>query len=82
MGISPIEAAAAAVDALPPREGLEAVAALRVRLESLESRQVENAIRAGCSWREVAEALGVSKQAAHKKHARRLAEKRASEAAG
>jgi hypothetical protein len=67
----------AAVEAQPPRKGLAAVAALRKRLESLEATHVEKAIRAGWSWRQVADVLGVSKQAVHKKHARRIAERRA-----
>jgi DNA-directed RNA polymerase specialized sigma24 family protein len=55
-----------------PREGLEAVVALRRTLEALEAAQVENAIIAGWSWAQIAEVLGVSKQAVHKKHARRI----------
>lgn len=55
-----------------PREGLESVVALRRMLEALEAAQVENAYLAGWSWAQVAEVLGVSKQAVHKKHARRL----------
>jgi DNA-directed RNA polymerase specialized sigma24 family protein len=55
-----------------PREGLEAVVALRRTLEALEAAQVENAFVAGWSWARIAEVLGVSKQAVHKKHARRL----------
>ncbi|MGH3145889.1 MAG: hypothetical protein ACRDTR_08825 [Rubrobacter sp.] len=58
-----------------PREGLEAVVALRRTLEALEAAQVENAVVAGWSWARIAEVLGVSKQAVHKKHARRLKEK-------
>ncbi len=58
-----------------PREGLEAVVALRRMLEALEAAQVENAFVAGWSWARIAEALGVSKQAVHKKHAKRLREK-------
>lgn len=58
-----------------PREGLEAVVALRRTLEALEAAQVENAILAGWSWAQVAEVLGVSRQAVHKKHARRIKEK-------
>ena len=58
-----------------PREGLEAVVALRRLLESLEFAQVENAFLAGWSWARIAEVLGVSKQAVHKKHAPRLREK-------
>jgi FixJ family two-component response regulator len=58
-----------------PREGLEAVVALRRTLEALEAAQVENAIVAGWTWAKIAEVLGVSKQAVHKKHARRIKDK-------
>lgn len=52
-----------------PAVGLRAVTALRRLVEQLEDLQVENARRQGWSWSEVAAALGVSKQAVHKKHA-------------
>jgi hypothetical protein len=55
-----------------PREGLEAVVALRRTLEALEATQVDNAIVAGWSWAKIAEVLGASKQAVHKKHAKRI----------
>jgi DNA-directed RNA polymerase specialized sigma24 family protein len=55
-----------------PRDGLEAVVALRRMLDALEAAQVENAVVAGWSWARIAEVLGVSKQAVHKKHARRI----------
>ena len=61
-----------------PEEGLATVAGLRARLEALEALHVEKAVRAGWSWRRIAELLGVTKQAAHKKYARRVAEKVAS----
>jgi len=51
-----------------PEVGLAAVAALRALLESLESLQVGNARERGWSWQQIAQALGVSKQAVHKKH--------------
>jgi DNA-directed RNA polymerase specialized sigma24 family protein len=51
---------------------LAAVAALRRLADQLEDAVVEQAMRAGWSWPEVAEALGVTRQAVHKKHARRL----------
>jgi hypothetical protein len=54
-----------------PRIGLRAVAALRRLLEQLEAVQVSSARRQGWAWQEIADALGVSRQAAHKKHARR-----------
>ena len=51
-----------------PDVGLAAVAALRELLESLESLQVANARERGWSWQQIADGLGVSKQAVHKKH--------------
>ncbi len=55
-----------------PREGLEAVVALRWTLEALEAAQVENAFVTGWSWARIAEVLDVSKQPVHKKHAKRI----------
>jgi hypothetical protein len=55
-----------------PADGLAAVVALRRLVERLESAEVERALRDGWSWPEVAEALGVTRQAVHKKHAKRL----------
>ena len=55
-----------------PREGLEAVVALRRLLEMVEAAQVENAYVAGWSWARIAEVLGASRQAVHKKLAKRL----------
>jgi hypothetical protein len=54
-----------------PAEGLRAVRALRELTERLEALQVDSARRHGWSWQEIAAQLGVSRQAAHKKHARR-----------
>jgi len=54
-----------------PAMGLRAVAALRELLERLEALQVGNARRQGWSWQKVAAHLGVTKQAVHKKYARR-----------
>ncbi|MEU3185401.1 helix-turn-helix domain-containing protein [Streptomyces sp. NPDC006923] len=54
-----------------PRVALRAVAALRRLLEQLEAVQVRGARNQGWSWQEIADALGVSRQAAHKKHGRR-----------
>lgn len=55
-----------------PGDGLAAVVALRRFTERLEAAEVERAMREGWSWPEVAEALGVTRQAVHKKHAKRL----------
>ncbi|GAA5194841.1 sigma factor-like helix-turn-helix DNA-binding protein [Rugosimonospora acidiphila] len=64
---------AAAAGSTDPRIGLRAVLALRRLLERLEIVQVDNARRQGWSWQEIADALGVSRQAVHKKHAGRPA---------
>lgn len=53
-------------------DGLAAVVALRRLADQLEAVEVERAMRAGWSWARVAEALGVTRQAVHKKHAKRL----------
>ena len=55
-----------------PAEGLAAVVALRRLADLLEDAEVERAMRSGWSWPQVAEALGVTRQAVHKKHAARL----------
>jgi len=57
-----------------PAEGLRAARALRELAERLEALQVDRARARGWSWQEIAFALGVSKQAVHKKHARRSAD--------
>lgn len=67
---------AAAAGSADPRVGLRAVLALRRLLETLEILQVGNARKRGWSWQEIAEALQVSKQAVHKKHAERDRERR------
>ncbi len=54
-----------------PMVGLRAVRALRRLLEHLEETQVRRARDLGWSWQEIAEVLGVSRQAVHKKHGRR-----------
>ena len=54
-----------------PEAGLRAVAALRRLLERVERIHVEKARRQGRSWQEIADELGVSKQAVHKKYARK-----------
>ncbi len=68
LGATDLAEKAASAD---PQVGLRAVAALRRLLEQLESLHVRNARALGWSWQEVADELGVSKQAVHRKHARR-----------
>ena len=60
---------AAAAGSADARVGLRAVLALRRLLETLERLQVDNARRQGWSWQEIADALGVTRQGVHKKHA-------------
>lgn len=66
------QVAALATDTSDPRTGLRAVASLRVLADTLELRQVEAALRGGMGWQDIADALGVTRQAAHKKHSKRI----------
>ena len=50
-----------------PEQALAAVVALRVMADQLELSAVAAALERGWSWSQIAEALGVSKQAAHKR---------------
>jgi DNA-binding XRE family transcriptional regulator len=67
-----LDIARAAADTTDPRTGLRAVASLRRLADTLELQQVEAALRSGMGWQAIADALGVSRQAVHKKHARRV----------
>ncbi len=51
---------------------LAAVVAMRELLERLEDAAVEGALRDGWTWPQIAEALGLTRQAVHKKHIKRL----------
>ncbi|BCJ66265.1 helix-turn-helix domain-containing protein [Polymorphospora rubra] len=51
-----------------PKRALAATAAARRELERLEAVQVRRARAQGGTWAEIATALGVSKQAVHKKY--------------
>jgi hypothetical protein len=55
-----------------PDAALAAVVALRRLADRLEREAVDQALTQGWTWSMVAEALGVTKQAAHKKHASRV----------
>jgi hypothetical protein len=59
-----------AIDSDDPAVGLRAVVALRRLAEQVEGQQVAAARRAGWSWDQIGDALGVSRQAVHKKHGR------------
>ncbi len=54
-------------------DDLAAVVALRALADQLEDAAVERALREGWSWPQIAEALGVTRQAVHKKHLQRVA---------
>jgi DNA-directed RNA polymerase specialized sigma24 family protein len=62
-----VTTAAAADD---PDTGLRAVRAMRELADRLEVLQVRSARDRGWSWQQIADALGVTRQAVHKKHAR------------
>jgi hypothetical protein len=51
-----------------PGAGLRAVRSLRELADRLEALQVRRARALGWSWQEIADALGVTRQAVHKKH--------------
>jgi hypothetical protein len=51
-----------------PAIGLRAVLALRRLADQVETVQVAAARRQGWSWEQIGEALGVTRQAVHKKH--------------
>lgn len=52
-----------------PNDALAAVLAMRALADKLEQKAVIEAIKQGWTWSRIAEALAVSKQAAHKKYA-------------
>ncbi|MGD9571007.1 MAG: leucine zipper domain-containing protein [Thermoleophilia bacterium] len=63
-----------------PAAALAAVVALRRLADRLERAAVDRAVEQGWTWAQVAEALGVTRQAAHKRHAGRA--RRRDEAGG
>ncbi|RZI84331.1 MAG: helix-turn-helix domain-containing protein [Rubrivivax sp.] len=50
-----------------PGAALAAVVALRLMADKLERNAVAEALKQGWTWTEIAQALGVTKQAAHKR---------------
>jgi hypothetical protein len=54
-----------------PEIGLRGVASLRALLEAVEELQIRRARELGWSWQQIAELLGVSKQAVHQKYGKR-----------
>jgi predicted transcriptional regulator len=53
-----------------PAVGLRAVVALRRLADRLEVIQVTAARRAGWTWQQIGDALGITRQAVHKKYGR------------
>jgi DNA-directed RNA polymerase specialized sigma24 family protein len=62
---------AEAASSRDPQVGLRAVASLRLLVDQLQELQIDNARERGWSWQQIAETLGVSRQAVHKRYARR-----------
>jgi predicted transcriptional regulator len=60
---------ASAAGSRDPATGLTAVRSLRTLVERLETLQVQNARDQGWTWEQIAQLLGVSRQAVHKKYA-------------
>ena len=60
---------ASAASSRDPAVGLRSVRALRDLVERLEALQVDNARAQGWTWEEIAQHLGVTRQAVHKKYA-------------
>jgi len=58
-------------DSEDPIAALNAIAELRRELDRVEAVTVRRARNAGASWQLVAHALGVTRQAVHKKYGRR-----------
>ena len=56
-----------------PLDVLEAVRQARAQLEALETDCVRAALARGASWAAIGSALGVSRQAAHRRLAKRVA---------
>ncbi len=66
-----IDQVIATAESPDPADGLRAAALLRRLAEQLEARHVTAARVAGWSWQDIGDALGVSRQAVHKKYRRR-----------
>jgi predicted transcriptional regulator len=60
---------ASAASSKDPTVGLKAVRSLRVLVERLEALQVGNARDQGWTWEQIAQLLGITRQAVHKKYA-------------
>ena len=68
-GMADTAQVATAASSKDPTVGLSAVRSLRVLVERLETLQVQNARQQGWTWERIAQLLGVTRQAVHKKYA-------------
>ena len=68
--MEPIHSLVAALDDADPVRALQAAAALQEDANRITTVLVRRARNAGCTWAEVAAALGVSRQAVHKRYGR------------
>ena len=55
-----------------PAAAIAAVIGLRHLADRMEREAVERAVDEGWTWQQIAQALGVTRQAAHKRHAARV----------
>jgi hypothetical protein len=76
MAPTPVQLINQALGAPDPRNRLRAIARLRAELSELEADAVRSAVELGTPWAEVGQALGVSKQSAHKRFARTVGRQR------
>ncbi len=60
------------ITAEDPAAAIAAVIGLRRLADRMEREAVERAVDEGWTWQQIAQALGVTRQAAHKRHAARL----------
>ena len=65
-----------------PGDAMAAALALRELADQIERKAVRQAVEQGWTWAQIAEALGVTRQAAHKKHAAACASRRAADLTG
>lgn len=59
-----------ALDSTDPADGLRAVVVLRRLADQVEAANVAAARSVGWTWEQIGDALGVSRQAVHKKYGR------------
>jgi DNA invertase Pin-like site-specific DNA recombinase len=71
MDVGTIHTLAAEAGSDDPIEALRAIARLRRELDRVEAAAARRARNANASWQLIALALGVSRQAVHKKYGRR-----------